>query len=216
MNVRSSYCKVIALIISYNKQISYYENKFTWPPSPSTLCSSLHSSIVWARSTWHRGTFTSPIWSCLENLSKSKIAKTSVLFIASAYATPWERKRKRAYTFESIFQKRKGADSCVRLNKSKRNETKTRGENATDLERESLIENWTQRFPVHFRLEFLLLVRQQVNLHVRIGGATHVQSWQLLRLYHSHCQTVRVEIVLELQESIHWRVPSEKIRSRAS
>lgn len=56
----------------------------TCPPSPSTLCSSLHSSIVCARSIWQSGTFTSPIWSCFENLSKSKMAKTRVLFIASA------------------------------------------------------------------------------------------------------------------------------------
>lgn len=57
----------------------------TWPPSPSTDCNSRHSSIVCAKSIWHNGTFTSPIWSCFENRSKSKIANTSVLFIASAY-----------------------------------------------------------------------------------------------------------------------------------
>lgn len=56
----------------------------TWPPSPSTDCSSRHSSMVWARSTWHSGTLTSPIWSCFEKRSKSKMANTSVLFIASA------------------------------------------------------------------------------------------------------------------------------------
>lgn len=61
----------------------------TCPPSPSTLCSSLHSSMVWARSTWQSGTFTSPIWSCFEKRSKSKIANTRVLFMASAYGTFW-------------------------------------------------------------------------------------------------------------------------------
>lgn len=43
----------------------------TCPPSPSTLWSSFHSSMVWARSIWQSGILTSPIWSCLENLSKS-------------------------------------------------------------------------------------------------------------------------------------------------
>lgn len=69
----------------YLKKIKVEILHLTWPPSPSTLCNSRHSSIVWAKSTWHSGTFTSPIWSCFENRSKSKMANTNVLFIASAY-----------------------------------------------------------------------------------------------------------------------------------
>lgn len=52
---------------------------------------------------------------------------------------------------------------------------------------------------MHFGLELLLLVRQQVHLDVGIRGATHVQGGQLLRLDHGHRQTVGIKVVLELQ-----------------
>lgn len=54
------------------------------------------------------------------------------------------------------------------------------------LECERLIKDGAESFAVHLRLELLLLVGQQVDLHVRIGGATHVQGGQVLRLMHSH------------------------------
>lgn len=74
--------EIFVLVVGGRKTLT---NDRTWPPSPSTDCNSRHSSIVCAKSIWHSGTFTSPIWSCFENRSKSKMAKTSVLFIASAY-----------------------------------------------------------------------------------------------------------------------------------
>lgn len=54
------------------------------------------------------------------------------------------------------------------------------------LECERLIENGTEGFAVDLRFELLLLVGQQVDLHVRIGGAAHVQGGQILRLVHRH------------------------------
>lgn len=44
------------------------------------------------------------------------------------------------------------------------------------LKCESLIEDWIQSFPMNFSFELLLLIREQVNFHVRIWSATHVQG----------------------------------------
>lgn len=51
---------------------------------------------------------------------------------------------------------------------------------------------------MHFGLELFLLVRQQVDLDVRIGGAAHVQGGQFFCLNDRHCQAVRIEVVLQL------------------
>lgn len=67
------------------------------------------------------------------------------------------------------------------------------------LESKGLVEDWVECFPVDFSLEFLLLVGQQVDLDVGVGGATHVQGRQLLSLNHRHCQTVGVKVVFQLQ-----------------
>lgn len=80
-----------------------WREALTWPPSPSTLIRSRHSSIVCARSTWHKGNFTSPIWSCFEKRSKSNIAKTSVLFIASEYGKFWNKARRKIKTITVLF-----------------------------------------------------------------------------------------------------------------
>lgn len=68
------------------------------------------------------------------------------------------------------------------------------------LEHERLVELRIEGLAVHLRLELLLLVRQQVDLYVGIRSAAHVQGRQLLRLDHGHRQTVRIEVVLELEE----------------
>lgn len=57
---------------------------------------------------------------------------------------------------------------------------------ATHLEVECLVEDRIEGLAVHFGLVFLLLVRQEINLDVRVGRARHVQPRQVFRLDHSH------------------------------
>lgn len=53
-------------------------------------------------------------------------------------------------------------------------------ENLTSyLEGELLVEGGVQSLPVHFRLKLLLLVGQEVNLHVGVRGPAHVHGRQL-------------------------------------
>lgn len=66
------------------------------------------------------------------------------------------------------------------------------------LECERLIEDRTEGLTMYFCFEFLFLIGQQIDLHIGIWGATHVEGWQLFGLYNSYGQTVRVEIVFKL------------------
>lgn len=50
-------------------------------------------------------------------------------------------------------------------------------------------------------LELLLLVGQQVDLDVGIGGAAHVQGRQVLGLDNRHRQAVGVEVVFQLERN---------------
>lgn len=54
------------------------------------------------------------------------------------------------------------------------------------LEGELLIEDRVEGLPVDLGLKLLLLVRQQVDLHVRVGCAAHVHGRQLCRLDDPH------------------------------
>lgn len=54
------------------------------------------------------------------------------------------------------------------------------------LEGELLVENGIQGLPVDLGLELLLFVRQQVDLHIGIGRATHVHGRQLCSLDDPH------------------------------
>lgn len=66
------------------------------------------------------------------------------------------------------------------------------------LESKGLVEDRVECFPVDFGLKLLLLIRQKVDLDVRIRSAAHVQGRQLLSLDHRYRQTVRVEVVFQL------------------
>lgn len=72
------------------------------------------------------------------------------------------------------------------------------------LELERFVEHRVQRFPVYFRLELLLLVRQQVNLHVRVRCTSHVQGGQVFRLDHRHRESVALEIVFHLKRDVRF------------
>ena len=54
------------------------------------------------------------------------------------------------------------------------------------LEGELLVEDGIERLPVDLGLKLLLLVGQQVDLHVRVGRAAHVHGGQLRRLDDPH------------------------------
>lgn len=54
------------------------------------------------------------------------------------------------------------------------------------LEGELLVEDRIEGLPVDLGLEFLLLVRQQVDLHVWVRCATHVHSRELCCLNDPH------------------------------
>lgn len=72
---------------------------------------------------------------------------------------------------------------------------------ASYLKRKSLIKFWIKRLPVHFGFEFFLLVRQKINLNIRIGSAAHVESWKVLGFEYRYGQTVRIEVVFQLKST---------------
>lgn len=59
------------------------------------------------------------------------------------------------------------------------------------LEGELLIEDRVEGLPMDLGLKFLLLVRQQVDLYVRVRCATHVHSRQLCSLNDPHYELRR-------------------------
>ena len=56
----------------------------------------------------------------------------------------------------------------------------------TNLEEESLVEDGVESFAVNLRLVFLLLVRHQVHLHVRVRRSRHVHAGQVGTLDDTH------------------------------
>ena len=56
------------------------------------------------------------------------------------------------------------------------------------LESELLVEDRVEGLPVDLGLKLLLLVRQQVDLYVRVRCSTHVHGRQLCRLDDPHYQ----------------------------
>lgn len=71
-----------------------------------------------------------------------------------------------------------------------------------------LIEDRIKRLSMHFSLELLLLLRHNIDLNVRIGGATHVHSRQLSGLQHADGELLLLEVVvqreLELAQVRHF------------
>ena len=49
-----------------------------------------------------------------------------------------------------------------------------------------------------FGLELFLLVGQEVDFDVGIGGASHVQGRQFFCLVHGHGQAIGIEVILQL------------------
>lgn len=68
-----------------------------------------------------------------------------------------------------------------------------------NLKYERLVEYRTQSFTMNFRLKLLLFVRKQIDFHVRIWSASHVQSGEVFGLNYCHRQTVRIEVVFKLK-----------------
>lgn len=98
----------------------------------------------------------------------------------------------------SVFIRSAARDRSSHVSRSVRSHGRPPPIAATHLEYESLVEDGVESFAMHFGLEFFLLIRQQVDFDVGVGGAAHVQSGQLLRLYHGHRQAVGVEVVFQL------------------
>jgi len=68
------------------------------------------------------------------------------------------------------------------------------------LKGKRFVEDRTQGLAVHFGLELLFLVGQQVHLDIGIRSTAHIQGGKFLSLDYRHGQTIGVEIVFQLQK----------------